>query len=132
MCIRDSAGVCLAGEDLDADGVVDAGETDPRAADTDFDGLPDSERDDYGTDPLDNDSDDGGVLDGAEIIAGTDPLDPSDDFNPTTPTREESSTSGCDDCASGTSSVPLDGLALAALVGLFLARRRRLAERSAR
>jgi len=51
-------GVCVAGEDLDADGAVGTGETDP---------------DDF-------DTDDGGVGDGTEVITdGTDPLDPSDD-----------------------------------------------------
>jgi len=52
-------GVCVGGEDADADGVVDEGETDPN----------------------DFDTDDGGVGDGAEVlIDGTDPLDPDDDI----------------------------------------------------
>ncbi len=46
------------GEDINANGRVDAGETDPNIADTDG----------------------GGVEDGAEIAKGTDPLDPEDDF----------------------------------------------------
>ena len=51
-------GICVGGEDLDADGVVDEGETDP----------------------MDPDTDDGGVDDGTEVLEdGTDPLDPSDD-----------------------------------------------------
>lgn len=56
---RDVAGICDAGEDLDADGEVDVGETDP----------------------ADPDTDDGGIDDGTEVLAdGTDPLDPSDDM----------------------------------------------------
>jgi hypothetical protein len=35
------AGVCVSGEDLNANGIVDAGETSPTNADTDNDGLPD-------------------------------------------------------------------------------------------
>ena len=49
--------VCVAGEDLSADGFLDPMETDPTAADTD----------------------EGGVDDGVEVLRGTDPLDPSDD-----------------------------------------------------
>ena len=48
---------CDSGEDLDADGAIDAGETDPNSGDTD----------------------EGGVRDGIEIGRGTDPLDPRDD-----------------------------------------------------
>ncbi|MFT6399273.1 MAG: putative repeat protein (TIGR01451 family)/MYXO-CTERM domain-containing protein [Bradymonadia bacterium] len=56
---RDVLGECTGGEDLDADGVVDDGETDPRDADTD----------------------DGGVDDGTEVLEdGTDPLEASDDI----------------------------------------------------
>ena len=53
-----SADGCEAGEDSDADGALDPGETNPNDADTD----------------------DGGVPDGIETGRGTDPLDPSDDF----------------------------------------------------
>ena len=49
---------CHAGEDMDADGVWDEGETNPR----------------------DFDTDDGTVGDGIEVDRGTDPLDPSDDL----------------------------------------------------
>ena len=49
---------CDSGEDLDADGVLDEGETDPNAGDTDQ----------------------GGVRDGIELGRGSDPLDPRDDY----------------------------------------------------
>jgi uncharacterized repeat protein (TIGR01451 family) len=49
---------CESGEDLDADGRVDVGETNPN----------------------DPDTDDGGVNDGVEVGRGSDPLDPADDF----------------------------------------------------
>ncbi len=49
---------CDSGEDLNANGRVDVGETDPN----------------------DPDTDDGGVNDGVEVGRGTDPLDPSDDL----------------------------------------------------
>lgn len=50
----DDDGLTDAEEDSDLDGRVDAGETDPRSADTDGDGYDDaSELDVYGTDPLD-------------------------------------------------------------------------------
>lgn len=52
-----STDVCDGGEDLDADGVRDADESNPNLWDTD----------------------DGGVDDGTEVGRGTDPLDPSDD-----------------------------------------------------
>ena len=51
-------GVCVGGEDMNANGRVDEGETDPNKADTDG----------------------GGVDDGTEVARGTNPLDPSDDF----------------------------------------------------
>ncbi len=55
---RDVPGVCVGGEDMNANGRVDEGETDPNKADTDG----------------------GGVDDGTEVARGTNPLDPSDDF----------------------------------------------------
>ncbi len=56
---NDVAGVCVGGEDTNANGVVDAGETDPNNPDTDG----------------------GGVDDGTEVLTdGTDPLDPTDDI----------------------------------------------------
>jgi hypothetical protein len=72
--------LCDVGEDLDADGVVDPTETDPRVADTDGDGLGDgAEVNTYGTDPLDWDTDGDRYSDGAEVDHyGTDPLDEKD------------------------------------------------------
>ncbi|MFK7886562.1 MAG: hypothetical protein AB8G16_06800 [Gammaproteobacteria bacterium] len=48
--------------------------TNPAAADTDGDGLSDSEEAALGTDPVDSDSDNDGLLDGFEIANGFDPL----------------------------------------------------------
>ncbi|WP_437756186.1 DUF3344 domain-containing protein [Sorangium sp. So ce1389] len=60
-------------EDINLDGAVDAGETDPNngdddvpPTDTDGDGLSDAVEETIGTDPNDGDSDDDGVLDGQE------------------------------------------------------------------
>ncbi|MCC7070416.1 MAG: hypothetical protein IT383_03780, partial [Deltaproteobacteria bacterium] len=100
-----SVGACAAGEDLNRNGRVDGGETDPRLAnqDLDNDGLDDAEEVAiYGTDPGDDDTDDDGLLDGEEVqqtatdplradgdcdglndgdevLAGTDPHDPDSD-----------------------------------------------------
>jgi len=56
--------LCDKGEDLDVDGVVDAGETDPCNPDSDYDQMPDGWEKSYGLDPLnladavpDNDTD---------------------------------------------------------------------------
>jgi hypothetical protein len=46
----------VTGEDLDLDGTVDTGETNPCSADTDADGMPDGWEDSYGLDPLAGDS----------------------------------------------------------------------------
>jgi large repetitive protein len=61
-------------EDLDSDGAIGDGESDPLApdsapagADTDQDGLPDVREVLLGSDPEDGDSDDDGLLDGAEF-----------------------------------------------------------------
>ena len=62
-------------EDLDQDGIVDAGETDPDDADTDDDGLSDGEEDsNYNgivdaleTDPRETDTDGDGLQDGTEV-----------------------------------------------------------------
>jgi clumping factor A len=68
----DDGGVPDGAEDIDRDGVVDPGETDPNygaddvITDTDGDGIPDDQETLIGTDPNDGDSDDDGVLDGAE------------------------------------------------------------------
>ncbi len=72
--------LCEAGEDMDRDGEVDPGETDPCLADTDDDFLDDkSETQIYSTDPLDPDTDSDGVLDGIEASFLTDPLNPDTD-----------------------------------------------------
>ena len=69
---------CLDGEeDVDHDGRVDEGESDPTnpgdcVADPDGDGLPTPiERDVLGTDPYDTDSDDDGVPDGEDGVVAT-------------------------------------------------------------
>ena len=50
----DGDGLTDAAEDFDLDGIVDAGETDPRRPDTDGDGVSDGDEvSGYGTDPLD-------------------------------------------------------------------------------
>jgi uncharacterized repeat protein (TIGR01451 family) len=76
----DDGGIRDGGEDLNWNGVVDGGETDPTAgngdddagADADMDGLNDALEDALGTDPGDADSDDDGLRDGDEA-------NPSDD-----------------------------------------------------
>ncbi|WP_437927817.1 DUF3344 domain-containing protein [Sorangium sp. So ce291] len=69
----DDGGVRDGQEDINLDGVVDAGETDPNNGDddlpiddTDGDGLVDELEDLIGSDPNDADSDDDGVVDGQE------------------------------------------------------------------
>ena len=70
----DVAGVCVDGEDRDADGVLDPGESDPTTPDTDCDGMTDGEdRLVRGTDPLDGDTDGDGLGDGLEIGRTTSP-----------------------------------------------------------
>ncbi|MGK4008075.1 hypothetical protein WMF31_35990 [Sorangium sp. So ce1036] len=73
----DRGGISDGEEDLNHDGRVDEGETDPNnagddAGDRDGDGLSNSEETALGTDPDDADSDDDGVLDGEEVAAGED------------------------------------------------------------
>ncbi|MBN1944488.1 MAG: hypothetical protein JW797_02375 [Bradymonadales bacterium] len=89
--------VCLAGEDTNANGRVDPGETDPTRADTD----------------------EGGVPDGEEVQRGTDPLNPQDDIVQ----LQGGSVLGC----STTSGAAPSGLLLVVLGGLaaVVARRRR-------
>ncbi len=70
---------CVAGEDLDGDGVLDEGESDPLLADTDADGLEDGEERSLGTDPNDPDSDGDGIDDGVELELLLDPTDPDSD-----------------------------------------------------
>lgn len=55
----------------------------PRAADTDADGLPDSDELTRGTNPSDDDTDGDGVSDGVEVLAGTDPTSASSTIAPT-------------------------------------------------
>jgi hypothetical protein len=70
--------VCTAGEDMNDNGVVDSGETDPRNPDTDGDGLCDGSivapgstcidgEVPHGTDPLNPDTDGDGIKDGTEV-----------------------------------------------------------------
>ncbi|MBX2798496.1 MAG: hypothetical protein KTR31_12520 [Myxococcales bacterium] len=63
-------------EDVDANGVVDDGETDPELADTDADALSDGDEVSvHGTDPLVVDTDGDCLSDGDEVLVhGTDPL----------------------------------------------------------
>lgn len=53
-------------EDLNQDGVLDAGETDPNMTDTDGDGLSDSDELKYGTDPRNPNTDGDSLMDGAD------------------------------------------------------------------
>jgi hypothetical protein len=68
----DGDGIVDGDEDVDHDGVVDAGETDSLDADTDDDGLSDGDEVAVtGTDPLDADSDGDGLSDGLETGVAT-------------------------------------------------------------
>ena len=73
----DADGLPDAAEDLDGDGVVGAGETDPADTDSDDDGLNDGDEVARGTDPLDGDADDDCYGDAVEAEAGSDPNDPA-------------------------------------------------------
>ncbi len=87
----DDGSVWDGAEDTDADGMIDAGETDPNwggdDVDSDGDGLPDGveDADEDGvvdpdeTDPFDPDTDDDGLDDGVEYFGDTDPLDDDTD-----------------------------------------------------
>ncbi|WP_158501810.1 Ig-like domain-containing protein [Vitiosangium sp. GDMCC 1.1324] len=78
----DDGGVSDGAEDKNHNGRVDSGETDPNikaddktTADSDGDGLSDSEETARGTDPFDDDTDDDGLTDGYEVATSkTDPL----------------------------------------------------------
>ena len=94
-----STSTCVAGEDTNANGIVDLDETDPLVADTDS----------------------GGVNDGEERDNGTDPLDPNDDF--TADDVEVRGTSIFDCSAASRTQAPW-GLGILLVLGL-LARRRR-------
>lgn len=70
------------GTDSDGDGLSDAEEqalgSDPAAADSDADGLPDGDEVSvYGTSPLNGDTDGDGVPDITEVTGNSDPLDPA-------------------------------------------------------
>jgi len=76
------SGECIAGEDKNANGQVDEGETDPLKADTDEGGVPDGEEVNRGSDPLDPldddcvslvDCDGDGLINDKEEEYGTDP-----------------------------------------------------------
>ncbi len=70
----DGDGLLDGEEDADASCGVTLGETDPRTADTDGDGIDDkTEVDDPDLDPLRSDSDDDGITDGVEASTCTDP-----------------------------------------------------------
>ena len=60
-------GFCIAGEDLNGNGVVDEGETDPFDMDTDDDGLTDGSEVERGTVPSNADTDGDGIQDGTEL-----------------------------------------------------------------
>ena len=70
----DVAGVCVAGEDLNGDGLVNSGETDPCRVDTDCDGVSDADERLLGLNPLRGDSDGDLIRDGIELCR-TDNLD---------------------------------------------------------
>jgi len=78
----DSDGIFDGEEDINRNGIVDTGETDPSKADTDDDGISDGVEDanhnrivDVGeTDPLNNDTDNDGMPDGWEVQHGLNPL----------------------------------------------------------
>ena len=69
----DGDGILDGTEDLNQNGVVDPGETDPNVFDTDSDGdgIADATEDDLGYDADDPDMDDDGVCDGPNTVSGT-------------------------------------------------------------
>ncbi|MBN2360989.1 MAG: hypothetical protein JXR83_16150 [Deltaproteobacteria bacterium] len=71
----DVAGLCVAGEDANGDGLVNSGETDPCRVDTDCDGVSDRDERDLGLNPLRADSDGDLIRDGVELCR-TQNLDP--------------------------------------------------------
>ncbi len=97
--------ICVAGEDMDGDGVVDPTETDPTLADTDGDGLDDPGEIDAGTDPRDWDTDDDYLPDWYELDnAGrtTDPLDPLDPSDGLTADFDSDGNPNCHEYWNGT------------------------------
>ncbi len=83
-------GVCVRGEDLNNNGILDAGESNPARSDSDCDGLSDLEELAAGTDPTNPDTDGDGILDGVELgsSGSTDPAcnGAGQDLDPTTTT----------------------------------------------
>ncbi len=74
----DNDGILDNVEDANQNGIVDAGETSPRNADSDGDGLSDGDEINlYGTDPLNTDSDNDGVNDDKDAY----PTDPNGDVD---------------------------------------------------
>jgi hypothetical protein len=65
-------------------------------ADSDNDGIPDSEEIAYGTDPNDTDSDNDGMTDGEEIAYGTDPLSKLSRFKLTMRINQQTATTNAD------------------------------------
>ncbi len=63
--------ICIRGEDLNLNGEVDEGESDPCDQDTDDDRLKDGEEIENNCDPANPDSDDDGLNDKAEVVYGT-------------------------------------------------------------
>ncbi len=81
----DGGGISDGEEDLNSNGRIDAGETDPNLRaddDTDQDGLADFREDQIGTDKRDRDSDDDGISDGDEYgNPKVDPLNADSDYD---------------------------------------------------
>ena len=95
----DSDGLTDAQEDKNLNNKVDSGETSPKDADSDNDGLKDgNEVKSRGTNPLDADTDNDGINDGDEVTAGTDPKDANDPAsNPVCGNGKVEGTEQCDD-----------------------------------
>ncbi|MCA9564600.1 MAG: DUF11 domain-containing protein, partial [Myxococcales bacterium] len=103
---QDVGNVCVGGEDLDADGVIDDGESDPTNPDTDGDGISDGDEitGSSHTDPTDPDTDGDGLCDGNTQPPGSD-CEPGEDLNEdgnrdddeTDPEEEDTDGDGIDD-----------------------------------
>jgi uncharacterized repeat protein (TIGR01451 family) len=72
----DHGGISDGNEDIDHDGRIDEGETDPNVTaddiDADGDGLTNETERKLGTNPFDDDTDDDGIIDGKELPSDTD------------------------------------------------------------
>lgn len=101
-------------EDINGNGIVDPGETDPRNPDTDNDGIPDGIEDfnrngrlDIGeTDPLNPDTDGDGLLDGLEDLNANGIYEP--ELGETDPLSADSDGDGIDDLTEVNSEAGLD------------------------